>query len=128
MGGWHAPFIALGTKLRAAGCDSPAPLLIPARFVSYDDLVELARLCLRQAAATSNPAAAAELRRMASEYEQRAAALDEARAPPDVAAIPEPSSQAQPLQQQQQQPQPAANPVGPHENRPTDSRPERRKP
>jgi hypothetical protein len=37
--------------------------------------MELARLCLRQAAATSNPTAAAELRRMASDYEARATAL-----------------------------------------------------
>jgi hypothetical protein len=73
--------------------------------VSYDDLIELARLCLRQAAATSNPAAATELRRMASEYQARATALDEARMP-DAAALPQSSPQVtQPQQQQQPQPE-----------------------
>jgi hypothetical protein len=43
---------------------------------SYDDLVELARICLRQARQTANPAVADELRRMAAEYERRAAGLD----------------------------------------------------
>jgi hypothetical protein len=61
--------------------------------VSYEDLIELARLCLRQAAATRNQAAAAELRRMASDYQARAAALDAARAPTPQPAL------------QQQQPQ-----------------------
>ena len=73
--------------------------------MSHGDLIELARLCLKQAAATSNAAAAAELRRMASEYQARAAALDDAPHMPNIAAAFESSPQrAQPSQQQQQQP------------------------
>jgi hypothetical protein len=74
--------------------------------MSYDDLIELAHLCLRRAAATRNPATAAALRVLAGEYQARAAALDGARSPPVVASPP-----AQPLQQQQ--PQPPADPVPP---------------
>jgi hypothetical protein len=71
--------------------------------MSYDDLIELARLCLKQAASTSNATAAAELRRMASEYQARAAALDEAPHMPNIPAAFESSPQrAQPSQQQQQ--------------------------
>jgi hypothetical protein len=43
--------------------------------VSYNDLTELARLCLRQANTARTPAVANELRRMAEEYQARAAAL-----------------------------------------------------
>ena len=78
----------------------------PARSVSYVDLIELARLCLKQAAATSNAAAAAELRRMASEYQARAAALDEAPHMPNIAAAFESSPRGPQPSQQQQQPQP----------------------
>jgi hypothetical protein len=78
----------------------------PARSVSYDDLIELARLCLKQAGSTSNPTAAAELRRMASEYQARAAALDEAPHMPNIAAAFESSPQGAQPSQQQQQPQP----------------------
>jgi hypothetical protein len=74
--------------------------------VSYDDLIELADLCLRRAAATSNAATAAALRALAGEYRARAARLGEARPPPNVAP-----PLAQPLQQQQ--PQPPADPVRP---------------
>jgi hypothetical protein len=72
--------------------------------MTFDDLIELARLCLKQAAATSNPAAAVELRRMADDYQARAAGLG---APtPHTVAIPDTSPQAAPpLQQQQPQPE-----------------------
>jgi hypothetical protein len=91
---------------------NPSSSSRPARSVSYDDLIELARLCLKQAASTSNATAAAELRRMASGYQARAAALDEAPHMPNIAAAFESSPQrAQPSQQQQQQqPQPDASP------------------
>jgi hypothetical protein len=72
--------------------------------VTYDDLIELARLCFKQAAATTNRATAAQLRRMADEYQARAAALGEATTT-GIAAIPDSSPQAAPpLQQQQPQP------------------------
>jgi hypothetical protein len=45
--------------------------------VSYDDLLELARLCLRGASLARTPAAASELRRLAEEYQARAADLSE---------------------------------------------------
>jgi hypothetical protein len=85
--------------------------------VSYDDLIELARLCLRQADATSNPAAAAELRRMASEYQARAEALAEARTPDMVPILESSPSAAQPLQQQQPQPE---SPGGSEGKKPSD--------
>jgi hypothetical protein len=43
---------------------------------TYDDLVELAEICLRQARAAKSRAVAAELRRMAKEYQKRAAELN----------------------------------------------------
>jgi hypothetical protein len=90
--------------LRAASCPATVVNLYcqsPHAPVSYDDLVELVRLCLREADATSNTAAAAELRRRASEYHSRAEALAEARTP-DMVPIPESSPPVeQPLQQQQ---------------------------
>jgi hypothetical protein len=63
---------------------------------TYNDLIALARLRLRQATTARTPAAAEELQRLAKEYEDRAAAVKEgasnAQAPSQVA-------------QQQQQPQ-----------------------
>jgi hypothetical protein len=43
---------------------------------SYNDLIELARICQRQADLTEIPAVAEELRRMAEDYRRRAASLD----------------------------------------------------
>jgi hypothetical protein len=43
---------------------------------SYNDLIELARICQRQADLTDIPAVAEELRRMADDYRARAATLD----------------------------------------------------
>jgi hypothetical protein len=72
--------------------------------VSYDDLIELARLCLTRAAATTSPPAAAELWRLATEYQARAAALGGGRLP-DIAAAHGSAAQAAPaLQQQRPQP------------------------
>jgi hypothetical protein len=91
--------------LRAADCRFEFPL-IPTRSVRHDDLIELASLCLKQAASTSNAAAAAELRRMASEYQARAQALADEPRMPDIAAAFESSPQGAQPSQQQQQPQP----------------------
>jgi hypothetical protein len=68
--------------------------------IAYQDLIALARLCLRQANAARTPAAADELRRMAKEYEDRAATLNEGSTRGRVA-----ESSSAPAQQQQQ-PQP----------------------
>ena len=46
---------------------------------TYDDLVELAEICLRQAHAAKSRAVAAELRCMAKEYQKRAAELTRGR-------------------------------------------------
>ena len=43
---------------------------------AYRDLVELARICLKQARETAIPFVRDELNRMAREYQQRAAKLD----------------------------------------------------
>jgi hypothetical protein len=74
--------------------------------VTYDDLMELARLCLLRASAAGTPAVADALRGMAMEYQARAAALKGEG--PDIAdgafgsSAPEASSITV---QQQQQPQ-----------------------
>ena len=43
---------------------------------TYSDMVELAKICARQARAASNPEVAQELRRLARDYQKRAADLD----------------------------------------------------
>jgi nitrate reductase assembly molybdenum cofactor insertion protein NarJ len=43
---------------------------------TYTDLVELAKICARQARTTSNREVAQELRRLAKEYQKKAADLD----------------------------------------------------
>ena len=71
--------------------------------VSYNDLIELARLCLLRANATRTPAAANELRRMAKEYEARAdAMLKEQRPGTADGARPFPETPSRTVQQQQQ--------------------------
>jgi hypothetical protein len=65
----------------------------------------LARLCLRQASTARTPAAADELKRLAKEYEDRAAVL---LGPETAAANPEAPL---PVAQQQQQPQHDAEPA-----------------
>jgi hypothetical protein len=47
----------------------------------YDDLVQLARICSRQANGAESETLAAELRRMAEDYARRAAALDGGESP-----------------------------------------------
>lgn len=42
----------------------------------YNDLIELAQICLKQARAATSSEVAAELRRMAREYRERAAKLN----------------------------------------------------
>jgi hypothetical protein len=49
---------------------------------TYDDLIELAEICLKQARAAKSRAVAAELRRMAKEYQKRAAEPDQAAVQP----------------------------------------------
>jgi hypothetical protein len=68
----------------------------------------LARLCLRQASTARTPAAADELRRLAKEYEERAASLGEGAPLPSNAQAPSPV-----VAQQQQQPQHHHAPVVP---------------
>ena len=48
---------------------------------TYNELVELARMCWRQAHTTTSEPVACELRRMAHEYQQEAAKLDSGRLP-----------------------------------------------
>ena len=43
---------------------------------TYSELVELARICLKQASLTTNPSVRAELIRLAKQYQQQAAQLD----------------------------------------------------
>lgn len=48
---------------------------------TYEDLAELARICMRQARETKSRAVAAELRRMAKDYQRRAADLEGGKLP-----------------------------------------------
>ena len=66
-----------------------------------EDHVELARICLEQAGKAKNKAVAAELRRMADDYQRRAGELKTGR--PLSAAS---TKQSRPVVQQQQQEQP----------------------
>jgi hypothetical protein len=72
---------------------------------AYSDLMALARLCLRQASAARTAAAAEELRSLAKEYEDCAAAIKE--------SLSRSSTQApSPFAQQQQRPQSDPKPAG----------------
>ena len=48
---------------------------------SYSDMVELAKICVRQARVSTNPEVVRELRRLAKEYQKRAADLDGGKLP-----------------------------------------------
>jgi hypothetical protein len=48
---------------------------------TYEDLVELAKICMRQARDTKSRQVAAELRRMAKDYQKRAAELNSGKLP-----------------------------------------------
>jgi hypothetical protein len=52
----------------------------------YNDLVELARICWRQAKSVQTEQVARTLRRMAREYVQEAAKLDDGK-PPDIGLV-----------------------------------------
>jgi hypothetical protein len=65
--------------------------------MSYNDLIELVRLCLVRANAARTPAAANELRRMAKGYQARAEALQKDQRPDVADAKPGPSGPAAPL-------------------------------
>ena len=67
---------------------------------SHNDLVELARICLDQALKAKNETAAAELRRMADDYQRRAGELRTG------SPLSPASEHARPVAQQQQQVQP----------------------
>jgi hypothetical protein len=48
---------------------------------NFNDMVELAKICVRQARLSANPEVARELRRLAKEYQGKAADLDGGRLP-----------------------------------------------
>ena len=48
---------------------------------TYDDLVELARICLKQSREAKNPFVSAELRHLAKGYQLRAAAMNNGKLP-----------------------------------------------
>ena len=48
---------------------------------SFADLVELARICMRQARVARSPEVADVLRQMAEEYQEKATSLDDGEAP-----------------------------------------------
>ena len=85
-------------RLRSGSRDSDAlsksggPKLAPACFrertvpmQTFEDLVELAKICVGQARKTKSRKVAAELRRMAKDYQKRAAALNSGKLP-DIGA------------------------------------------
>jgi len=75
--------------------------------VEYNDLIELARLCLLRGSAAKTPAAAQALRAMAEEYQARAAAQKEKENSETLGGTAGSPAQAVPSSpaQQQQQPQ-----------------------
>jgi hypothetical protein len=87
---------------------------------AYSDLMALARLCLRQASTARTPSAGEELRRLAKDYEERAASLGEG------TPLPSNVQARSPVAQQQQQPQHHHAPVVPAGvSTPSDFAPER---
>jgi len=48
---------------------------------SYDDLVELARICLKQAREAKTPSVSVELMHLAKRYQMRAASMDNGKLP-----------------------------------------------
>jgi hypothetical protein len=56
--------------------------------LGYDDLVELARICLRQAREAKNSSVSAELRHLAIGYQIRVASMDNGRLP-DIGEVEE---------------------------------------
>jgi hypothetical protein len=54
---------------------------------SYSDLIELARICDRQAGLTAIPTVAEELRRMAEDYRARAATLEPSTPPTNAGRL-----------------------------------------
>jgi hypothetical protein len=48
---------------------------------TYDNLVEIARICFKQALEAKNPSVSAELRLLAKGYQIRAAAMDNGKLP-----------------------------------------------
>jgi hypothetical protein len=55
---------------------------------SYDVLVEMARICLKQAREAKNPSVSAELMHLARGYQMRAASMDNGRLP-DIGELPD---------------------------------------
>jgi hypothetical protein len=49
--------------------------------LNYDELVELARICLKQAREAKNPSVSSELRHVAKGYQMRAASMKNGRLP-----------------------------------------------
>jgi hypothetical protein len=76
---------------------------------TYDDLAELARICLKHAGETKSRAVARELRRMAKEYQLRAAELvgsNRVHLSEHLSPPPRSTEEARAAVQQQQQVQP----------------------
>jgi len=77
-----------GDALSKSGGPKLAPAYSHETTVSmqtYEDLVELAKICVGQARKTKSRKVAAELRRMAKDYQKRAAALNSGKLP-DIGA------------------------------------------
>jgi hypothetical protein len=55
---------------------------------SYDELLELARICVKQARKVKNPSVGAELRQLARGYQIRAASMNNGRLP-DIGELPD---------------------------------------
>jgi hypothetical protein len=93
--------------------------------VNYDDLMELARLCLLRASAARTPATADALRAMAEEYQARAAALRRGQLPDIAEGMHISSAPEAPLStvQQQQQPQGGSASAEPQSSPSTRKRP-----
>jgi hypothetical protein len=83
--------------------------------VAYNDLIELARLCLRQADNARTLATANQLRRMGEEYQARADALLKGQRPDAPVGTLSPSAPDTPQRAAQQQQQPQEESTAPSE-------------
>jgi hypothetical protein len=66
---------------RCVGSTGRRSFKLEGKMLNYDELVELARICLKQAREAKNPSVSSELRHVAKGYQMRAASMKNGRLP-----------------------------------------------
>jgi hypothetical protein len=72
---------ALCERLHRQSAQQGGGFKLEGNMLNYDELVELARICLKQARETKNPNVSSELRHVAKGYQMRAATMKNGRLP-----------------------------------------------